>query len=65
MTIVKKLGSVAMSMLIELFTARFIRKTIKQGFEYITKKTETTVDDKLLEAAEKEGIFDPKEEKGE
>lgn len=58
LAIVRKIGSVAMAMLVEMFTARFIRRVIGQGIKAIVKKTKTTADDEILEAAEAEGVFE-------
>ena len=47
------LGTIAMSMLTQLLTKTFIRKLVVVLLEKLVKRTETDIDDKLLEAAKK------------
>ena len=45
------LGKVGMSLVMSLMTEAFIKKLLVAALEYLVKKTESDVDDKVLAAA--------------
>lgn len=51
MTLGTALGKVMLSMVTALFTETFLKKAIVYGLEKIAKKSQTDLDDKLLQAA--------------
>lgn len=54
-------GKVILSMITALFTERFLKVAIVEGLEKLAKKTESDLDDKLLQAAKEAWGYDKKE----
>lgn len=48
LALLRTAGSVVWAMVVELFTARFIRKMIKKGLAWAAAQTETKKDDEIV-----------------
>ena len=57
------LGKVLLSMVTSLFTEAFLKKALVYGLEKLAKKSQTDLDDKLLQAAKE--AWGMEDEKGE
>lgn len=62
MSLLAAAGKVLLSMLTALFTEKFLKVAIVEGLEKLAAKTQSDLDDKLLQAAKEAWGYEKKED---